>query len=147
MRAGLAHVRRRMRNARSQPLEKLNALFEEANGWCAEWGLSRLMRDVSIEFSDEIGQALGRCDVRRMSITLNGVLLRPENERLLAETLCHELAHVIAALRYGCGIEEHGSEWAEYMTKAGFAPRPVIAASLVAGLGENLGSWIGLRKP
>jgi hypothetical protein len=36
------------------------------------------------------------------------------------------LAHVAASLRYGLRIEEHGPEWLEYMTRAGFKPRAVI---------------------
>ena len=113
--------------------EKLDRLFETAKDWCAAWGLSRLMRDVQIEFSHEIGSNLGRCNLRRMSITLNGILLLRENEILLFETLCHELAHIIASARYGCGIEEHGPEWSGYMEQAGFAPRPVIPCRQVNG--------------
>jgi predicted SprT family Zn-dependent metalloprotease len=113
---------------------KLIHLFEEAKRWSGIWGLTRLMRDVQIEFSREIGPALGRCDLRRMTITLNGLLLLEGNEALLFETLCHELAHVVAAVRYGTRIAEHGPEWSDYMEKAGFAPRPVIPESLVVGL-------------
>lgn len=111
---------------------KLEHLFQEAQRWAALWGLSRLMRDVDIEFSDELGAALGRCDLTRLTITLNGVLLLDRNEPLLLETLCHELAHVVASVRYGTRIAEHGPEWAEYMARAGFNPRPVIPESLIA---------------
>src|SRR5678815_3184306 len=113
------------------PQEKLDGLFAAAQGWSASWGLSRLMRDVTIEFSNEIGARLGICDLRTMTVTLNGLLLLEDRAELLHETLCHELAHIVASLRYGCGIEEHGPEWAEYMTKAGFRPRAVIEESRV----------------
>lgn len=112
-------------------LEKLHADFGR---WCMVWGLSRLAREVDIEFADDLGLALGRCDPRSGRIVLNGVLLAPENETLLAETLCHEAAHVVAHLRYGPRIAEHGPEWQEYMTKAGFQPRPVISIGEVAGM-------------
>jgi predicted SprT family Zn-dependent metalloprotease len=81
-----------------------------------------------------LGGALGRCDLRSLQISLNGVLLLDENEDLLRETLCHELAHVVASVRYGTRIAEHGEEWCEYMRRAGFAPRAVIPATLVVGL-------------
>jgi len=112
---------------------KLERLFREAQRWTALWGLSRLMRDVDIEFSGDLGAALGHCDLTRLTITLNAVLMLERNEALLLETLCHELAHVVASVRYGTRIEEHGPEWAEYMTRAGFIPRPVIPESRVAG--------------
>ena len=113
---------------------RLESLYREAQGWSAKWGLSRLLRDVDIEFSDALGSALGRCDLRTGLISLNGVLLLDGNEELLRETLCHELAHVVASVRYGTRIAEHGVEWSEYMARAGFAPRAVIPASLVVGL-------------
>lgn len=110
------------------PEKRLERLFEEAKHWASVWGLSRLMRDVSVEFSDADESKLGQCDLRRMTITLNAVLLLQENEELLYETLCHELAHVVAAFRYGPRIQEHGPEWQEYMQRAGIHPRPVIPA-------------------
>jgi predicted SprT family Zn-dependent metalloprotease len=113
---------------------KLDRLFEQATRWASIWGLSRLMREVNIEFSNTTGSALGRCDLRKMTVTLNGVLLLDQNEELLHETLCHELAHIVASFRYGCGIEEHGPEWSEYMEKAGFKPRPVIPQKEISGL-------------
>jgi len=113
---------------------KLDRLFSEAQRWASLWGLSRLMRDVEIGFSDDLGGVLGRCDLRSLQVSLNGVLLLDENEELLRETLCHELAHVVASVRYGTRIAEHGEEWCEYMRRAGFAPRAVIPATLVAGL-------------
>lgn len=113
---------------------RLDNLFAEAKRWSLVWGLSRLMRDVKIEFSNSTGSALGRCDLKTMTVTLNGLLLLDRNEELLHETLCHELAHVVASFRYGCGIEEHGPEWCEYMEQAGFKPRPVIPQREVGGL-------------
>lgn len=116
------------------PHERLERLFTTAQGWCVSWGLSRLMKDITIEFCEDPGAALGTLDLRRMTVTLNGVLLLEANELLLFETLCHELAHAVAAFRYGVGIQEHGVEWSEYMERAGFAPRPVIAAAEIVGL-------------
>lgn len=113
---------------------RLDGLFRAAQGWCAAWGLTRVMRDVDIGFSDELGMKLGRCDLRRLEVLLNGVLLLEENEALLRETLCHELAHIVASVRYGTRIQEHGLEWQDYMRRAGFEPRAVIPAGEVRGL-------------
>lgn len=112
----------------------LEQLYEKLKDWCTTWGLYRLAREVRIEFSDHLGLALGRCDRQLRRLYLNGILLLPANEQLLFETLCHETAHLIAHLRYGPAIAEHGVEWQEYMEKAGFTPRPVIPAREIAGL-------------
>lgn len=119
---------------KTQTQEKLEKLHRELERWCSLWGLYRLAREAKISFSDKLGLALGRCDLQCGQIYLNGVLLLPENEKLLYETLCHEAAHLVAHLRYGPAIEEHGVEWQEYMEKAGFVPRPVIAVKEVFGL-------------
>jgi predicted SprT family Zn-dependent metalloprotease len=118
----------------SQTTAKMKQLHQALERWCTTWGLYRLAREATILFSDQLGLALGKCDVRAGKILLNGVLLLPENEKLLYETLCHEAAHIVAHLRYGPGIDEHGVEWQEYMEKAGFTPRPHIAEKEVFGL-------------
>ncbi|HEY1172318.1 MAG TPA: SprT-like domain-containing protein [Verrucomicrobiae bacterium] len=114
--------------------ETLAKLHRELERWCTLWGLYRLSREAKIAFSTQLGLALGKCDPKSGQILLNGVLLLPENEKLLFETLCHEAAHITAHLRYGPAIEEHGVEWQEYMEKAGFVPRPVIEVKEVFGL-------------
>lgn len=124
-----------MRPPRRDPTEQtLERLFRTFRGWCVTWGLSRLAREAVIEFAEDLGMALGTCDLRTGRIRLNGVLLRPENEALLFETLCHEAAHLVAHLRYGPGIAEHGPEWQSYMERAGYRPRAVIPAASVPGL-------------
>ncbi len=110
---------------------RLERMFRAAQDWSVRWGLTRLMRDVDIEFAEDMGDALGRCDLRTLQVRLHGVLLDPRNERLLHETLCHELAHIVASVRYGTRIAEHGVEWAGYMKMAGFDPRPVVPWSAV----------------
>jgi hypothetical protein len=113
---------------------RLDHLYSEAQRWCVLSGCSRLIRDVNIEFSEDSDSALGTLNLRNMKIVLNGILLIEQNAPLLHETLCHELAHAVAAIRYGTGIEEHGDEWRDYMEEAGFGPRSVIAAAEIVGL-------------
>ncbi|HSH93097.1 MAG TPA: SprT-like domain-containing protein [Roseimicrobium sp.] len=124
-------------SSQGDPSVRLRRLMSCFQNWSNDWGLSRLPRDVDVQFSDNLGPVLGRCDTRSGKIWLNGVLLLAENESLLHETLCHEAAHIIAALRYGTGIEEHGIEWQEYMEKAGFIPRPVIGEGKIVGLNKG----------
>ena len=113
---------------------RLDHLYSEAQRWCIVWGCSRLIRDVNIDFSEDSNAALGTLNLRTMKIVLNGILLLEQNTPLLHETLCHELAHAAAAIRFGTGIEDHGVEWCEYMGKAGVRPRAVIAAEEIVGL-------------
>lgn len=122
-------------NARLQC--RLDRMFDQFRGWCVLWGLSRLSRDATIEFTDRLEDALGQCDLRGGKIVLNAVLLLPANEALLHETLCHEAAHLVAHVRFGPGIAEHGPEWQDYMRRAGFPPRPVIPRCLVPGLNRD----------
>lgn len=135
-----------MARKKTQPdrsVELLEKLFKQLKDWCAVWGLYRLAREAHISFSDQLGLALGRCDLQRGQIYLNAVLLLPENEKLLFETLCHEAAHLVAHLRYGPAIEEHGVEWQEYVEKAGFVPRPVIKQEEVFGLAISVRADFG----
>ncbi len=121
----------------SQDIEaRLDRLFQAFRQWSIAWGVSRLPRDATVEFDDRIESALGLCEVRAGRIVLNAVLLRPENEGLLHETLCHEAAHLVVYLRYGSGVEEHGEEWRATLRRAGFRPRAVIPESEV-GRGER----------
>lgn len=124
---------------------RLDRLFAAFQGWCVTWGLSRLARDAVLEFSDELGLALGTCELRAGRIRLNAVLLRPGNEALLFETLCHEAAHLVAFLRYGPAISEHGPEWQDYMERAGYRPRAVIPAGLVEGLPASPAGSVGVH--
>jgi predicted SprT family Zn-dependent metalloprotease len=116
---------------------KLDRLFAGFRDWCVLWGLARLARDTTIEFTGSLNDALGQCDLRAGRITLNAVLLHSANEGLLHETLCHEAAHLVAHVRYGVGIAEHGPEWQQFMRRAGFPPRAVIPRSRVTGLDRD----------
>ncbi|MDA7916237.1 SprT-like domain-containing protein [Verrucomicrobia bacterium] len=113
----------------------LERLHESLTEWSVAWGLSRLARDVDVQFAEELGGDLGQCDLGRHVITLHALLLEPRNGDLLFETLCHEAAHLVAYHRYGTGIESHGPEWQGYMKKAGYQPRAEIRE---ADLGQAL---------
>jgi len=60
---------------------------------------------------------------RPCMIRYNLVLLRENTDAFLAETVPHEVAHLIAFARYGSRIRPHGSEWRAVMEYLGAEPR------------------------
>ena len=66
---------------------------------------------------------------RRKLVRLNDILLLPENEDLIAEVACHEVAHVAVHELYGEGCRPHGPEWSKLVRAAGFQPRLSVAAA------------------
>ncbi len=56
------------------------------------------------------------------TIRYNPVLLRENPDSFLAETIPHEVAHVVAFKRHGHRIRPHGPEWRAIMEQFGAAP-------------------------
>lgn len=75
-----------------------------------------------IQFSGRLKSSLGRTRVDVRNVRLNP-LLASENEQLLDEVLCHELAHIAVYERFGTSVKPHGHEWAALVQQAGFEPR------------------------
>ena len=86
------------------------------------WGVPELSGSVSIEFSRRLTRSLGRTQVLNHHIRLN-LLLEKEEQALLDEVLCHELAHIAVYTCFGPAAKPHGKEWAELVEKAGYEPR------------------------
>lgn len=112
----------------------VKALEDALVGWGRVWRITGLERRISYTFDPRLKRGLGRCIPRTGAITLNEVLLRPENRGLLFETLCHEAAHAAAYILHGPMARAHGAEWRVLMKFAGFEPRRVIGAHEVDGL-------------
>jgi SprT protein len=55
-------------------------------------------------------------------IRYNPILLRENPESFIAETVPHEVAHMVAYLRYGRSIRPHGPEWRAIMAQFGAEP-------------------------
>ena len=90
---------------------------------CAEsWGTTGPGVDVSIGFSTRMTSSLGRCYPASRRIHLAS-WLADADPRLLAEVLCHELAHQVVHDRHGRRARPHGREWRALMRAAGFEPR------------------------
>ena len=66
-------------------------------------------------------------------IRYNPVLLAANTESFIAETVPHEVAHVIAFARYGGRIRPHGAEWQTVMEYFGVAPERCHRYEVSAG--------------
>ncbi len=93
--------------------------LEEAGSW---FGI-RLPRP-EIRF-DLRGQSAGQarlCLSGDCVIRYNPALLESNPDRFLAETVAHEVAHLVAYRLHGRGIRPHGPEWQTIMRRYGAEP-------------------------
>lgn len=84
------------------------------------WRFSELGEIVSMHFSPRLKKSWARTNLRTGTITIAASLR--ENEELLRQVICHELAHVVASHRTGRTERPHGSTWQQLMLSAGHAP-------------------------
>jgi SprT protein len=99
-----------------------DALSSQAERWAELWGLPGLTESVTVEFSSRFRSSLGLCRPVQGGIRLAAHLANGNGD-LLAEVLCHELAHVAAYRLHGRRIRPHGREWKSLVAAAGFEPR------------------------
>jgi predicted SprT family Zn-dependent metalloprotease len=84
------------------------------------WG--RIGRDgLSVEVSDRLRRSLGSFSRRTRTVRLSSALFQRGHATLLAEVVCHELAHALVHERFG-GKRPHGREWRDLVARAGFEP-------------------------
>lgn len=91
----------------------------------AERHYARPMPKPEIGF-DLRGQAAGQARLipgGRSRIRYNPVLLRENPDAFLAQTVAHEVAHLVAFERFGSRIRPHGPEWQAVMRLFGAEPR------------------------
>ncbi len=86
---------------------------------------------VPVRFGEPVGSAwpsvvAGQYDSREMSIVLNPKVLPYIGVRGMRDTVRHEVAHVIAHLRYGRHIDGHGSEWVTVAKELGAIPQETV---------------------
>lgn len=86
------------------------------------WGMPELSGSVSVEYSRRLTRSLGRTQVANHHVRLNPILEKDE-QSLLDEVLCHELAHIAVYEHFGPAAKPHGKEWADLVEKAGYEPR------------------------
>jgi len=98
--------------------------------WATTWERPGLEQRLYISFSSRMTRSLGRCHPERGVIRLAS-WLREAPAGLLAEVLCHEVAHVATYELHGRACRPHGVEWQALMRAAGFEPRVRLPAELL----------------
>lgn len=68
------------------------------------------------------GRCAGLALPQQWTIRLNNVLLQQHGAEFVADTVPHELAHLVAYAQHGPRIRPHGREWAHLMALLGCAP-------------------------
>jgi len=119
-------------------------LLAAVPNWAEAWGVPGLESRLAISFSTRMSRSLGRCHPERKLIRLAG-WLREAPDALLAEVLCHEVAHVAVHELHGRDCRPHGKEWKALMRSAGFQPRTRIPEDQLPAIGR-LAARTG-RKP
>lgn len=84
------------------------------------WSFPELEEIVSMHFSPQLKKSWARTNLRTGTITIAASLR--ENDDLLQQVICHELAHVVAFRRRGRTERPHGPDWQRLMLSAGHAP-------------------------
>jgi hypothetical protein len=105
--------------------------------WAAAWGVPGLESRLSIGFSTRMSRSLGRCHPERKLIRLAS-WLREAPDLLLAEVLCHEVAHVAVHELHGRDCRPHGKEWQALMRTAGYQARTRIPEDQLPPLGRRI---------
>lgn len=99
-----------------------NRVLRALNSWCENWDTPDIPKTVIFSFSSRLSRTLARCHPLQNRIVVRADLaLAPY--RLLAEVLCHELAHLATYRLHGPNAKPHGKEWQELVRRAGFEPR------------------------
>jgi predicted SprT family Zn-dependent metalloprotease len=90
--------------------------------WAQTWGVPHLATAVTVRFSHRLQRSLGRCQPSLGLVTLSAAL-KAGDQNVLAEVLCHEVAHIAAYRLHGPRARAHGKEWRDLVSAAGFEPR------------------------
>lgn len=101
---------------RNEALQKVRETFAKAN---AIFG--REFRASSVRF-DLRGRVAGQALCISNVIRLNEILMNENREDFIAQTIPHEVAHIIAHQLYGSRIKAHGVEWQGIMRRLGLKP-------------------------
>ena len=100
-------------------IERTHLLLADAASWL------RIKTPAPQVSFDLRGRAAGQARLPSRGpgvIRYNPVLLAANAESFLADTVPHEVAHVIAFARHGARIRPHGPEWRTVMDYFGVAP-------------------------
>ncbi len=101
------------------------ALDQSISRYAVLWSRPNLGETVSTRFSARLSRSWARTNLSTRTITLASTL-RGDLARL-EETLCHELAHIVAHDLIGRREGPHGRTWKELVRIGGFEPRLRLA--------------------
>lgn len=89
---------------------------------CEANGRPDLASCISWEFSTSLTATIGQALIYKNLIKLSAPLWgrTPVDER--ANTIAHEVCHLLAVYIYGFNVKGHGDEWRNLMIKAGYEP-------------------------
>src|SRR5712671_2184617 len=68
------------------------------------------------------GLTAGRAMFRGNRIRLNAIFLRDNTEDFIAQTIPHEIAHLLNNALHGFRVKPHGPEWKSIMRALGLSP-------------------------
>lgn len=111
-------------------------LLRQLNQWGEIWGVPDIADVVEISFSERLSRTFARCRPLRAKIVVRADLAQAPY-RLLAEVVCHELAHFATYQCHGAKAKPHGKEWQALIRKAGFEPRIRIHGPISRGKATN----------
>ena len=96
--------------------------------WCSLWGAPHLASGLRVELSTRFRSCLGRCTPGSGEIRVASFLVHA-SPALIAEVLCHEVAHAAVHERHGPRVPPHGPQWKSLMSVAGYRPRASIPSA------------------
>jgi len=121
---------RRVETVKLRDAERHQPLYARAIEWGALWGLPRLADSVSFRTSSRFRRSLGSYRANQNEIAIAAWLVEEDGlASLREEVFCHEAAHAAVHLAFGRGPKPHGTEWRDFMARAGFEPRVRIPVS------------------
>ncbi|MBC8369857.1 MAG: SprT-like domain-containing protein [Planctomycetes bacterium] len=85
-----------------------------------KWNASSELAQLKIVWNSRLRTSGGRALLNKQIVELNPRLLA-KNQQYIEVVLIHELAHLLAAARFG-RVQAHGREWQQLMIAAGQAP-------------------------
>ena len=91
--------------------------------WTRHWRVSEIATRIIYERSTRLRRSLGHAYPQRYLIRLSQLLTEPEYSSLFDEVLCHEAAHIANYHLHGQQVTNHGPEWRDLVSSAGFEPR------------------------
>lgn len=103
--------------------ELVNRIQDMIESRINEYLGSRAPRQITWAFSDNLKTTAGMAYPSRFHIALNRQLFLANTDSFFANTIPHEIAHLITAVLFPNAKQSHGKEWRQVMVSLGVDPR------------------------